>query len=234
MKKTVMILSVLAFIANCCGQRASQEQNSGKVDSTEHSTKIKTTLRTMSDFEEWEEYQNYLKDEILKRKSNEILKESFLQEMYIRNVALVSNDSLFVTIPFNLHSFDCGAPDCYSTDVSFSFQLGDTLKFPKALPFKEHEHGCVPEEIKLSGIFQLQEQTDKHVIYHSTEHKRILVLFSNNVKGTTAYYFSESKQEKINGENIYGILEKDVDFLDSLNLFRSWVLTTNEYENFIK
>lgn len=183
---------------------------------------------------DWEKHQNSLRNEILKQKENKVLKESFLQEMYIRNVVCASNDSLFATIPFNLHSFDCGAPDCYSTDVSFSFKLGDTLKFPKILSFKEHEYGCVPEETKLSGTFQLMEQTEKHVIYYSTEHKRALILFSKKVLGTTAFYFAKIEQDKINSKSVYEILEKDADFLDSFGIYRSWVLTTNEYENFLQ
>jgi hypothetical protein len=180
----------------------------------------------------WSNRQDSIRNEILNRKENKMLKESFLQEMYIRDVVRVSNNSLFVVIPFNLHSFDCGAPDCYSTDVSFNFKLGDRLEFPKTLPFTEYEHGCVPEETKLSGTFKLQEETEKHVIYHSEEHKRTLVLFSNKVIGTTAFYFVEVEENKINGKSVYEILEKDTDYLNSFySIYRSWILTTNDYEN---
>ena len=147
----------------------------------------------------------------------------------------VSKDSLFVTIPFDLHGADCGAPDCYSTDISFSFKFGDTLIFPKILQFQEHEHGCVDKEKQLKESFQLVEQTDKHIIYHSTKYKRTLVLFrSNKANGTTAYYFTEVGRNKINGKNIYNIV-KDYNEEDknSIYPFTSWDLTTNEYENFL-
>lgn len=184
---------------------------------------------------EWKKHEDSLRNEILESKKNKILKESFLQEMYIRKVVSDLKDSLSVTIPFNLHGPDCIAPDCYSTDLSFSFKLGDSLVFPEKLPFQEHEHGCVDKEKRLAGSFQLIEQTDKHVIYHSIKHKRTLVLFSSNDScGTSAYYFAAVPPNKINGKNVYDIV-KDYNEEDknSIYPFTSWVLTTSQYENFL-
>jgi hypothetical protein len=183
----------------------------------------------------WQKHQDSLRSEILKRKENKLVKESFLQEMYIRDIVRVSNDSVLVHIPFNLHGFDCGAPDCYSTDVSFGFKLGDSLKFPETLPFKEHEFGCVPET-RLSGVFQLQEQTAEHVIYHSTKHKRTLVLFSNyKIWGTTAYYFVGLEQDKITGKKVYEILDKAINELNEFyKIYTSTFLETPEYEHFLE
>jgi hypothetical protein len=118
-------------------------------------------------FTDWQNYQDSLRKEILKRRENIILKKSFLQEMYIRNVVKVLNDTLFFIIPFNLHGADCTAPDCYSTDVSFKFKLGNSVEFPKELQFQEYEYGCVNNEIKISGFFQLKEISADHVIYHN-------------------------------------------------------------------
>lgn len=188
------------------------------------------------DIHDWEKYQDSLRDEILKGKENKILKESFLQEMYIRDVVSISNDSLFITIPFDLHGPDCGAPDCYSTDVSFSIKFEDTLIFPKNIRFKEHEFGCVDKEIKLSGSFFLVEKTPDHVIYYSPMAKRTLVLFSSNkANGTTAFYFTGTSENTINGENIYTIMgDYEEGDEQSIYPFTSWVLTTSEYENFIE
>lgn len=150
-------------------------------------------------------------------------------------MATISNDSVTVDIPFNVHGPDCGAPDCYSTDIRFSFKLGDKLIFPKNLPFTEHEHGCVDKEQKLSGTFQLIEESIKHVIYYSTKHKRTLVLFcSNKENGTTAYYFTGLGDNRINGQNVYNITkEYNDEDKNSIYPFTSWVLTTSEYENFM-
>lgn len=213
----------------------------------QHNDRTKTTLDNISDnsattketknekIVDWEPYQDSLRTEILKSKDNEILKNSFLQEMYIRNAFTILNDTLFFKIDFNLHGADCGAPDCYSTDISFSFKLGDTLIFPKNLKFDEHEHGCIDKEKHLTGRFDLIEQTDKYVLYHSIKQKRTLVLFSSNEDiGTTAFYFTDVDQNKINGTNLFTVSDITSENYDESDYpFTSWTLSTNEYENFI-
>jgi len=239
------ILTFLTILVLCsCGQeneQAKTSQNTISKDSsimslnsvTDDKVKNKTTEPEIVD---WEKHQDSLRNEILNGKKNKFLRESFLQEMYIRNVVTISKDSLVVNIPFNLHGPDCGAPDCYSTDISFTFKLADIFIFPKNLQFQEHEHGCVDKELKLSGIFQLVEETENHVIYYSTKYKRTLVIFNSNEKnGTTAFYFTGVGQNRINGQNVYTIMnDYNEDDKNSIYPFTSWVLTTNEYENFIR
>ncbi|MBS3912873.1 MAG: hypothetical protein KG003_00085 [Bacteroidetes bacterium] len=200
---------------------------------TDENLKNKTTD---NEFNDWNKYQDSLRNEILKSKENKILKESFLQEMYLRNVATISNDSLTLDIPFNLHRPDCGAPDGYSTDISFGFKLGDKLIFPKNLQINEHEHGLANKELNISGNFQLKEETKNHVIYYSNKHKRTLVLFrSYKENGTTAFYFTGVEDYTINGQNLYTITkEYNDEDKNSIYPFRSWVLTTNDYEIFLQ
>ncbi|MGK2860371.1 MAG: hypothetical protein ACSLE0_00425 [Chitinophagaceae bacterium] len=237
---TFLIISVLCS----CGEQNEQAKPTLKNVVSNDSSIFPDNLATEGKAEnrktdytppDWKKQLDSLRNEIIKRKENRILKESFLQEMYIRNVVNVSKDSLFVDIPFNMHGPDCGAPDCYSTDVSFSFKLGSILVFPEKLQFQEHEHGCVEKESKLSGTFQLVEQTERHILYHSAKHKRTLVLFSlNDENGAVAYYFTEVGQNRITGKNVYSI--RDVyneKHKNSIYPFTSWVLTTNEYENFL-
>ncbi|MBC9930556.1 hypothetical protein [Chitinophaga qingshengii] len=184
----------------------------------------------------FEEHQDSLRKVILQKKENKILKESFLQEMYIRNTVTVAGDSLSIDIPFNLHGADCGAPDCYSTDVSFGFKLKDSLVFPQKIAFREHEHGCIGTDKKISGYFQLMEQTDKYLIYYSAQHKRALVLFSSNKEnGTTAYYFTDVARDRINGKNI-SLITKNYDEADehAVYPFTSAALSTPEYESFLE
>lgn len=185
---------------------------------------------------EWKEYQDSLRNEILKQKDNKLLKNSFLQELYIRNAIEVSNDSLFFNIPFNLHGIDCGAPDCYSTDVSFNFKLGDSLVFPKKVQFEEFEHGCIDQSSQINGVFDLIEQTNEYIIYYSEKFKRALVLFSSNRGvGTTAFYYTDIDQNRLNQKEIYKdaiSLRDDSDERDYPYL--SFILTSNEYEHFIR
>lgn len=220
------IYTFLAVLILCsCGQQNIQNENLADKVSAVHSNQYN-----------WEKYQDSLRNEIFKNKESEILKKSFLHEIYLRNVVSISNDSLFFNIPFNLHGPDCGAPDCYSTEISFTFKLGDTLIFPKNLPFKEYEHGCIEKETHLTENFILFEQTEKHIIYHSKKHKRTLVLFSSkDFTETTAFYFTGVEQKKINGTNIYNLADiTEENFIEKDYPFKSWILTTNEYENFIR
>lgn len=110
------------------------------------------------------------------------------------------------------------------------------MVFPEKIDFQEHEHGCVDKEIKLSGSFIKTEQTSRHVIYHSIKYKRTLVLFgSKEETGTSAFYFTEIGQNRISGKNVYTII-KDYNEEDknALYPFLSWILTTAEYENFLR
>lgn len=108
-----------------------------------------------------------------------------------------------------MHGADCIAEDCYSTDVSFSFKLGDTLFFPEKVQFREHEHGCVDKETRISSFFQLKELNADLVIYRSDKYNRTLVLFRADKKsGAYAFYFTKVGPERINGKNVYKIRDK--------------------------
>jgi len=62
-----------------------------------------------------------------------------------------------------------------------------------------------------------------------------LVLFSSNKEnGTTAFYFTGVGLNRINGQNVYTIMNDYKEDKDSIYPFTSWVLTTSEYENFLK
>lgn len=241
MRPLITFLTICIFCS--CGQgneqvKASQNKRSTEgsailpITATGENVNNKTTERVITD---WGKYQDSLRNEILTGKKNKIVKESFLQEMYIRNVVTVVNDSILVNIPFDLHGLDCGAPDCYSTDVCFRFKLMDNFAFPKNVQFTEYEHGCVDRERKVSGSFQLVEEAIDHIIYYSTKYKRTLVLFrANKENGTTAFYFLGLDQNRINGQNVGKILKEfREEGKGSIYPFTSWSLTTNEYEYFL-
>ncbi len=237
MKPLLTVLSIFLFCA--CAQQNQQTASppAQKADSSATASSSPTSEKTKpKSTDPFELQQDSLRNEILKRKDNTLLKNSFLQEMYLRDVVQVANDSLHFNIPFNLHALDCGAPDCYSNDFSFSFRLGDALIFPKNLPFREHEHGCTDKETHRSGTFSLIEQTDKHIIYHSSEHKITLVLLSpDENRYTNAFYFNGVEQQEINGTSLYKITDmQDKNFDEYKYPNRSWVLSTNDYEHFLK
>ncbi len=227
---------LIIFILCSCVQQNEQDKtpsNDISIDSSQDS--VESANETKHVILDWDKYQDSLRSEILKGKENKVLKESFLQEMYLRNVVRVSDGRLFVKIPFDLHGPDCGAPDCYSTDVSFSFKFDDTLIFPKNIQFQEHEHGCVDKEINFDANFRLIDETDQYVIYYSSKPMRTLVLFSSNKEiGTTAFYFTGLSEYRIVGKNVFSILKDyNEDEKNSIYPFTSWVLETNDYEHFL-
>lgn len=235
MKWTTLIL--LTLIICSCGQ------NSQHIENQKEKTVIKVAVidssRTTSAFKnkdsnstilKWEGKQDSLRNVLLQKLEHTSLKNSFLQEMYLRNVIQVSKDQLFVSIPFNLHGPDCGAPDCYSTIVSFGIKSKGPLVFPEKLNVEEQETGCIEKETKLTGIFQLIDQSDQFVMYHASKLKRTLVLFrTRNETGTLAYYFTEVNKNSINRKNVFNIMN---DFNEedpqAIYPFTSWILTTNE------
>jgi hypothetical protein len=107
---------------------------------------------------------------------------SFLQEYYEKGVAKEVNGTLKFDIPFDLHGYDCGAPDCYQTDLTFEFKLQNPLKFPTKLPFQIHEQGCTDER-QFDAVFTLSSEDKNCVIYHCVDRSIALVLFSNDKNG---------------------------------------------------
>jgi len=202
---------------------------------------LSTTCINAQDVFDWEAYRNSLRNKRLERKENNVLKGTFLREMYVRDIANVCGDSIVINIPFDAHSpYDCGAPDCYSTDVSVRFKLGNTFTFPHEAQFTEHERGCVEQETQISGIFRLTGQTDNHVIYHSSEYGRILVLFRKfDLVHTWAYYFTNIdtniNEDSVTNENLYKIEEEHIEdgSADQLFPFKSATLNNVEYETFL-
>lgn len=241
MKQAFIVFTILI----CCSCEPKSEQtvsiqdtvSSDSLISTDSSKHIKPSEKKIAElaFAEWEKHEDSLRTEILLRKENKLLKQSFLQEMYIRNVVFVSSDSIFVTIPFNVHAADCGTPDCYTTNLSFSFKLTNPFLFPGKINFQEQEEGCVDKEFTIKGTFQLREQANTFVIYHCAKYNRALVLFnSNNATGTSAFYFTNVGPNRINGKNVFDLMKNyNEEDKNSIYPFTSWILNTNEYENFL-
>ena len=179
------------------------------------------------------EIQDSLRTILLKSKSNENLKSSILQELYIRGLVNQFDDKIKFDIPFNLHGFDCGAPDCYSTDISFEIKSTNPIVFPKKINFKLTEYGCgIENEITKSGVFELMEQSQNYVNYYSKKQQSNLVILGKERK---LYYFPETKLNSIKVELIDKIFEEyNEKNENAIAPYQSTTMTTNEYENFIK
>lgn len=181
----------------------------------------------------FEETQDSLRTLLLNSKPNENLKSSILQELYIRGLVNQINDKITFEIPFNLHGFDCGAPDCYSTDITFEFIAKEPIEFPKTINFKLSEYGCgIENEISENGIFELVEQSPKYVNYYSKKQHSNLVILGE--KGEL-YYFPDTEPNSIKVELIDKIFDEyNEEDENAIVPYQSTIMTTNEYENFIE
>ncbi|WP_300675307.1 hypothetical protein [Soonwooa sp.] len=179
--------------------------------------------------------QDSLRNVILKSKTNKILKESFLQELYIRNAVDVKNNEIVGNIVFNLHGPDCGAPDCFSNDVSFKMKLTNPFKFPKTLEVSEQENGCVEKKNQYKDTFVLVEESKDFVLYHSAKLKKSLILFRNYKDfGSTAFYFTDVSKNQITEKNLKTLIENyNEDTPKSVYPFSSWSLDTSDYQTFL-
>ena len=180
----------------------------------------------------FEETQDSLRKKLLNSKPNENLKSSILQELYIRGLVNQVDDKINFELFFNLHGFDCGAPDCYSTDITFNIPVKKPIEFPRKINFKQKEHGCgIENEILEYGTFELTEQTRKYVNYYSKKQKSNLIIIADKRK---LYYFTDQKLNAIKVDSIDKMFEeyneKDI---EEIAPFQSVIMTTNDYENFI-
>ncbi|WP_144038382.1 hypothetical protein [Soonwooa buanensis] len=179
--------------------------------------------------------QDSLRTIVLKSKPNKILKESFLQELYIRNAVNVKNDEIVGNITFNLHGPDCGAPDCFSNDVSFKMKLTNPFKFPKTLKITEQEDGCIEKKHQYKDTFVLVEESENFVLYHSNKLKKSLILFRNYKDfGSAAFYFANVSKNQITENNLKTLIENyNDDDSKSVYPFSSWSLDTPDYQTFL-
>ena len=180
----------------------------------------------------FEEIQDSLRIQLLNSKPNKNLKASILQEMYLKRLVNQVNNKIVFHIHFNLHSFDCGAPDCYSTDISFEFPASEPIVFPQKIDFNIYEHGCgIKNEIKETGTFQLAEQSSNYINYYSKKQQSNLIIIEDRKK---LYYFPDTKPNAIKVD----LIEKLFEGYDEINPkftepYQSTTMRNNDYNDFI-
>jgi hypothetical protein len=230
MRLTFFILSLLIF---SCSTKEKKEKFNDRTKNV--SEKIITENKKVNNPElTFEETQDSLRTLILNSKPNKNLKSNgVLQELYIRGLVNQIDDKIKFELPFNLHGFDCGAPDCYSTNITFEITAKEPIEFPKSINFNLLEYGCgVEREISENGIFELIEQSPNYVNYYSKKQQSNLIILGEK---RALYYFPDTKPNTIKVELIDKIFEEyDDEDENAIVPYQSTVMTTNEYENFIK
>ncbi len=222
----------LSLFIISCSTKEKKENNSEQTEIITEKVieKIEKVNKTELPFEK---IQDSLRTLLLNSKSNENLKSSLLQELYIRGLVNQIDDKIEFKLPFNLHGFDCGAPDCYSTDITFKIPATEPIEFPKTVDFELKEHGCgIEQEILENGVFELIEQSTNYINYYSKKQKSNLVIIG---KTGELYYFSDIKPNSIKVDLINKIFDEyDEENENSIVPYQSTIMRTKEYENFIE
>ena len=229
MKHTFFILSLL--IAACSSKEKKEDNHEHKEVITK---KIITETNELKEEElTFAEIQDSLRIQLLNSKPNENLKSSILQELYIKGLVNQIKDKIRFDLPFNLHGFDCGAPDCYSTDILFEFTASYPIVFPKNIDFQLVEHGCgIEKNIKENGVFELVEQTLTYVNYYSKNQKSNLIIIGDKRE---LYYFSDTKPNSIKVDLIEKLFEEyDEEDPKFTEPYQSTTMRNNDYGDFIR
>lgn len=181
----------------------------------------------------FEKTQDSLRKRLLNSKPNENLKSSILQELYIRGLVNQVQDKIKFELPFNLHGFDCGAPDCFSTDITFEIKAKKPIEFPKKINFQLIEHGCgIENKVKENGIFELVEQSSKYVNYYSKKQQSNLVIIGDKKE---LYYFPDTKPNSIKVDLIETLFkEYDEENPKFTEPYQSTIMRYYDYGDFIK
>ena len=228
MKFTFFLFSLL--VISC----SSKEKKTEIQQRPEVITKIKVEENNELIYKEltFEETQDSLRKQLLNSKTNKNLKSSILQELYIRGLVNQKDEKIEFELPFNLHGFDCGAPDCYSTDIEFNIPAKTPIEFPKKIDFTLKEHGCgIENDILENGTFELVEQSTEYVNYYSKNQKSNLIIIADKRK---LYYFADQKQNTIKVDLIDKMFEEyNEKNIEEIAPYQSITMTTYEYENFI-
>lgn len=220
--KFLPLLFILLVIS--CSTKSQKEETS-PLSNFESNETAKSELT-------FEETQDYLRTILLNSKPNEHLKSSILQELYIRGLVNEIGGKIRFKLPFDLHGLDCGAPDCYSTDISFEIPATYPIEFPKTINFKLVEHGCgIKQEISENGMFELVEQSSEYVNYYSKKQKSNLVILGEKRE---LYYFPNTQQNSIKVALLNAFFDEfDEEDEHAGFPYQSTIMTTNEYENFL-
>ncbi|PKP24696.1 MAG: hypothetical protein CVU03_11140 [Bacteroidetes bacterium HGW-Bacteroidetes-2] len=178
--------------------------------------------------ENFQKRQDSLRNELLKIKNDKLLLNSVFEEHYIRGLVANGKNSLKFKLPFNLHAPDCGAPDCYTTELKFEILNNSPLKLPKKIKINGKEYGCV-ESQNWSSEFKLVESNEQLVNYYSAELKSNLYF----TKKGRLIYFPHKKGKSISLTELDKMYE-NWEFDDAeLTPYLSNRMTTMEYEHFM-
>lgn len=212
------------------------EQKSAGINSTKPKVSLRAqadTSQAQGDQTRWKEVQDSLRTQLLNSMTNENLKSGILAEPYIRGLVTEVNGTYQINLSFDLHGFDCSAPDCYTTDLTFTIPATIPLSFPKTIQYKILEHGCVNKTTD-TGTFELKEQTAEYVNYYSETERSNLLLFREDERKEFIYYFPDAEPDSIKAELVSQMLKRyNEEDPEAIAPYRITTMLAREYERFL-
>lgn len=177
-------------------------------------------------------FKDSLRQVLSNQKPNAVLKSSFLEELYIRGVVNPDGFQLKFEIHFDLHGYDCGAPDCYVNHFEFGFLWDkESVNFPDTLLILDRQTGCLEQKIT-KKTFIKQNENAANVIYYSEEHRQYLVLGSTSSHVGFALCFDDKPKDYMDLNNLKKRTQQPQKESDAP--FRSLQTETIEYDLFIR
>jgi len=206
MKVSILLFSLI--ILSCSSKERKSEENKAQ-------TEINNSELTLGQ----------VKDSLLiarpKSKLNENLQSSLLAELYLKRLVSQQNNKILFQLPFNLHGLDCGAPDCYSTDIIFEIPSTEPIEFPENINLKLYERGCIEHEKSLNSIFKLKEKTTEYVNYFSEKLKSNLIIKRNG----QLYYYPHQQENSVSVNAVEKMFaENEFEKENAIAPFRSTIM----------
>jgi len=178
--------------------------------------------------ESFQKRQDSLRGELLKIKNDELLLNTVFEEHYIRGLVINESNFLKFILPFNLHALDCGAPDCYTTELTFEISSNAPLKIPLNVIINGATYGCI-EDKNWSSDFALVELNEQLVNFYSAELQSNLYF----TKKGRLIYFPHEKGKSISLNELDKMYDR-WEFDDAAIVpYLSTVMTTSEYDYFL-
>lgn len=173
--------------------------------------------------------QDSLRNELLKTKNDKVLLNTVFEEHYIRGLIKNEKNNLKFILPFDLHGPDCGAPDCYTTELKFEIPNKIPLLLPKKMIINGIEFGCIEKKQKWTSEFELVESNKQIVNYYSAELKSNLYF----TKKGRLIFFPHNKEESLSLKLIDEMYENWEFENSEFAPYETTVMNSMEYEIFL-
>lgn len=114
-----------------------------------------------------------------------------------------SNKHIQLTLPFDVHGLDCGAPDCYTTELLCSLPVLAAQITPKSFIVQVAEYGCVEQKTLGPVQFELCEQSQNFLNFYAKQLGSNLYFTKNGA----VYYYVHHKKTPIRYRQFDSLLQ---------------------------